>query len=116
MIRILIADDHPIVRAALTQILLDTPDMVVADEASNGGEALDKALGNDYDVVVLDISMPDRDGIDVLKQIRAQKHKLPILILSMYCEDQYALRVLRAGAAGYLSKESAPDELIKAIR
>ncbi len=116
MIRILIADDHPIVRAALKQILLDTPDMVVADEACNGGEALDKALGNDYDVIVLDISMPGRGGIDVLKQIRAQKHNLPILILSMYCEDQYALRALRAGAAGYLSKESAPDDLIKAIR
>lgn len=116
MIRILIADDHSIVRAALKQLLEDTHDMVVADEASNGGEALDKALENDFDVIVLDISMPGRGGIDVLKQIKAHKHKLPVLVLSMYPEDQYALRVLRAGAAGYLSKESAPDELIKAIR
>jgi DNA-binding NarL/FixJ family response regulator len=116
MVKLLIADDHTIVREGLKQVLVDTPDIVVADEASNGEEALNKALKNDYDVVVLDISMPGRGGLDVLKQLKSHRHKLPVLILSMYPEDQYALRVLKAGAAGYLNKESAPDELINAIK
>jgi DNA-binding NarL/FixJ family response regulator len=116
MVKVLIADDHSIVREGLKQVLVDIPDMVVADEASNGEEALSKALKNDYDVVVLDISMPGRGGLDALKQLKSHRHKLPVLILSMYPEDQYALRVLKAGAAGYLNKESAPDELINAIK
>jgi two-component system invasion response regulator UvrY len=116
MIRILIADDHTIVRQGLKQILAETPDMVVADEASNGQEVLAKVWNNDYDVVLLDISMPGRSGIDILKQLKGERPKLPILILSMYSEEQYAMRALRAGASGYMTKESAPDELIVAIR
>ncbi len=116
MLKILIADDHSIVREGLKQVLADTSDMVVSDEAASTEEALNKALEGDFDVVVLDISMPGRGGLDALKQIKSQKPKLPVLILSMYSEEQYALRVLKAGAAGYLTKESAPDELIGAIR
>ncbi|TKJ30852.1 DNA-binding response regulator [bacterium (candidate division B38) B3_B38] len=116
MIKILIADNHPIVRQGLKQILRKTCDMVVADEASNGQEVLDKVWKNDYDVILLDISMPGRSGLDVLKQLKSQKPELPILVLTMHPEEQYAVRVLRAGASGYLTKESAPNELIKAIR
>ncbi len=116
MIKILIADDHAIVREGLKQIISETPDMSIADEAIDGHEVLNKALRNDYDVVVLDITMPGINGLDVLKQIKAQKPKLPILVLSVHPEEQYAVRVLRAGASGYLTKESAPDELIAAIR
>ncbi len=116
MLKILIADDHSIVREGLKQVLADTSDMVVSDEAASTEEALKKALEGDFDVVVLDISMPGRGGLDALKQIKSQKPKLPVLILSMYSEEQYVLRVLKAGAAGYLTKESAPDELIGAIR
>lgn len=116
MTNILIADDHMIVREGLKQVLVDTPDMVVTDEAKNGEEALSKALGSDFDVVVLDIAFPDKSGLEVLRQIRDRKPKLPVLILSMYPEDQFALRVLKAGASGYLNKESAPEELINALR
>ena len=116
MIRILVADDHAIVRDGLKQIVGDTSDMVVAAEASNGREALDKALEDDYDVVLLDITMPDRSGLDVLKEIKSQKPELPVLILSIHPEEQYAVRALKAGAAGYLTKESAPEELIRAMR
>jgi len=116
MIRILIADDHTIVREGLKQIISETPDMTVADEAIDGHEVLNKALKNDYGVVVLDITMPGINGLDVLKQIKAQKPKLPILVLSVHPEEQYAVRTLKAGASGYLTKESAPDELIGAIR
>ena len=116
MIRILVADDHAVVRKGLKQIVADAPDMVIAAEASNGHEALNKALENDYDIVLLDITMPDRSGLDILKEIKSQKPELPVLILSMHPEEQYAVRALKAGAAGYLTKESAPEELIKAMR
>jgi len=116
MTRILIADDHTIFREGLKRILSESPDIVVADEAQNGSEALRKVLNNDFDLVLLDISMPGISGLDVLKQIKNEKPKLPVLILSVYPEEQYAVRVLRAGAAGYLTKESALDELISAIR
>jgi len=116
MIKILVADDHSIVRNGLKQIVGDTSDMVVAGEASNGREALNKALKDDYDVVLLDITMPDRSGLDILKEIKSQKPELPVMILSMHPEEQYAVRALKAGAAGYLTKESAPEELIKAMR
>lgn len=116
MIRILVADDHAVVRNGLKQIVSDTPDMVVAAEASNGQEALNKALEDDYDIVLLDITMPDRSGLDILKEIKSQKPELPVLILSMHPEEQYAVRALKAGAAGYLTKESAPEELIMAMR
>jgi len=116
MISILVADDHAVVRNGLKQIVGDTPDIVVAAEASNGQEALNKALEGDYDVVLLDITMPDRSGLDILKEIKSQKPKLPVLILSMHPEEQYAVRALKAGASGYLTKESAPEELINAMR
>jgi two-component system, NarL family, invasion response regulator UvrY len=116
MIKILIADDHTIVREGLKQIVAEVPDMEVTDVASDGQDALNKALKNDFDVIVLDISMPVKTGLDVLKELRAKKPGLNILILSVYPEEQYALRVLKAGASGYLTKESAPEELITAIR
>ena len=116
MIKILVVDDHVIVREGLKKILLDTPDMVVADEASNGQEVTKKIWDNDYDLILLDISLPGRSGLDVLKQLKCTKPEVPILILSVHPEQQYALRSLKAGAAGYLTKQSAPDELIGAIR
>jgi two-component system invasion response regulator UvrY len=115
-ISILIADDHTIVREGLKQILAETPDMVVVDEASNGQEVLDKALKNEHDVILLDISMPGRSGLDILKQLKTERPRTAVLVLSMYSEEQYALRALKAGASGYLTKESAPDRLIEAIR
>lgn len=114
--KILIADDHVIVREGLKQIVAETSDMVVADEAGSGHEVLNKVLKNDYDVVVLDITMPGMNGVDILNHLKNQRPELPVLILSMHPEEQYAVRVLRAGASGYLTKESAPDELIAAIR
>ena len=116
MIRVLIADDHAVVRQGLKQILGDTPEMVVAGEATNGQEVLDKVRAEAWDIVVLDISMPDRSGLDILKELQSERPKLPVLVLSMYSEDQFAVRVLKAGARGYLTKDSAPDELVKAIR
>jgi DNA-binding NarL/FixJ family response regulator len=116
MIKILIADDHAVVRRGLKQIVSETPDIVVVGEASTGYEVLDQVRCNDFDAVILDISMPGGDGLNILKQIRREKRKMPILVLSVHPEDQYAIRALRAGAAGYLTKESAPDELITAIR
>lgn len=116
MIKILIADDHTIFREGLKHILAEYPDLVVADEASNGQEVLDKIWKNNYDMVLLDITMPGMTGLEVLKQLKNDKPKLPVLILSMHPEEQYAVRVIRAGASGYLTKESAPDELITAIR
>jgi two-component system invasion response regulator UvrY len=116
MIKILIADDHAIVRSGLKQIVDDTPDIEVAGEAIDGRELLAKLAKDKYDVVVLDISMPGQNGIDVLRQIKSLYPELPVLILSMHPEEQYAVRALRAGAAGYLTKESATGELISAIR
>lgn len=116
MIKILIADDHAIVRRGLKQILTETADMVVAGEAQNGQELLEKMRSDQWDVVVLDISMPGRGGLDILKQLKSERPKLPVLMLTIHPEDQYAVRVLRAGASGYLTKESAPDHLVEAIR
>ena len=116
MIRVFIADDHGIVRKGMKQILSRTADIEVAGEASTGQEALEKIWANNFDVVILDISLPGRNGLEILKQIKSQQPKLPVLILSMYPEDQYAVRVLKAGAAGYLTKESDKSELIEAIR
>ena len=115
MTRILVVDDHAIVRQGLKQILADTPDLVVAGEASTGQEALEKVRTGEWDVVVLDISLPDRSGLTVLEQLKSQYPELPVLVLSMHAEEQYALRVLKAGAAGYLPKESAPEQLVSAI-
>ncbi len=116
MIKILVVDDHIIVREGLKKILVDTPDMVVADEASNGEEVIKKVGNNDYDLILLDISLPGRNGLDVLKQLKCSKPTVPVLILSIHPEEQYALRSLRAGASGYLTKQSTPDELIDAVR
>lgn len=115
-IRVLIADDHAIVREGLKQILADTKDIVVADEAKNGLEAIKLARQGDCQIVLLDISMPDRNGIEVLKQLKKEMPQLEILMLSMHREDLYAIRSLKAGAAGYLNKQSAPNELVNAIR
>jgi len=116
MLRVIIADDHPIVRQGLRQVVAETSDIVVADEASNGWEVLNKVRASYYDVVLLDITMPGRDGVDILKQLKSERPGLPVLILSIHLEEQYAVRALRAGASGYLTKESAPDELVAAIR
>ncbi|MBS1169892.1 MAG: response regulator [Burkholderiaceae bacterium] len=115
-IRVLIADDHAIVREGLKQILADTNDIVVAGEAKNGLEAIRLARSSDAQVMLLDISMPDKNGIEVLKQIRKEMPQLAVLMLSMHREDLYAVRSLKAGAAGYLNKQSAPNELVNAIR
>jgi DNA-binding NarL/FixJ family response regulator len=116
MIKILIADDHPVVRKGLGEIVKKAFDMVMVDEASNGQEVLERVAKNDYDVVLLDVSMPGRSGLDILKELKGQKPKLSVLVLSIYPEEQYAVRVLKAGASGYLTKESAQDELISAIQ
>jgi two-component system invasion response regulator UvrY len=116
MIKIIIADDHPIVRAGMKQIIAEASDLVVADEADDGHKLLSKTRKGNFDVVILDITMPHMDGLDVLKQLKIEKPKLPVIVLSMHPEDQYALRVLKAGASGYVTKASAPDELINAIR
>jgi two-component system invasion response regulator UvrY len=116
MTRILVVDDHAIVRKGIGQILAETDDIIIAGEARNGQEALEKVRDNDYDLVLLDISMPGPDGLEILKQLKNQHPKLSVLMLSMYPEEQYAVRALRSGASGYLTKESAPEELIAAIR
>lgn len=116
MIRVLVADDHAVVRRGLVQILAEAPDMIVAGEASTGREVLQAVWKHDYDVLVLDIAMPEGGGLEVLQQLQTLKPDLRVLILSMYPEKQYAVRALKAGAAGYLTKESVPDELIAAIR
>jgi DNA-binding NarL/FixJ family response regulator len=116
LIKLLVADDHAIVRKGIEQIIAETDDITVVDEASNGQEVLDKIKKTDYDLVLLDVSMPGRDGLEILKEVKIQRPKIAVLMLSMYPEEQYAVRALRSGASGYLTKESAPDELIAAIR
>ena len=116
MIRILIADDHAIVRSGLKQIVTSAPDLEVAGEATSSQEVLALVHAQPWDLVVLDIHMPGRGGLETLKELKREFPKLPVLVLSMYPEDQYAVRALKAGAAGYLSKDSAPDELLTAIR
>ncbi len=116
MIKVLIVDDHTIVREGLRRILEDTSDIVVTGEASSAQEVVNKVKNNNFDIVLLDISLPGRSGLDVLKQLKSINPDLPVLILSMHSEEQYAIRSLRAKASGYLTKESASDELIKAIR
>ena len=116
MIRVLLADDHAIVRAGLKEILASTGDVTVADEAKNGQEVLSKIAAADYDVLVMDMSMPGRSGIELIKQVRNAKPKLRVLVLSMHSEEQYAVRALKAGACGYLTKDSAAEQLVAAIR
>jgi DNA-binding NarL/FixJ family response regulator len=116
MINVLIADDHPIVREGLKQIIRTTPDIAVAGEASNAQEVLDQVMQKEFQVVLLDISMPGRNGLEILKQLKTMKPGLQNLILSTYPEEQYAVRAIKSGAAGYLTKDSVPEELIIAIR
>jgi len=116
MIRLLIADDHAIVRAGLKQFIADQIDMEVVGEAATGNECISLVRAGEFDVVLLDISMPDKNGIDTLKTLRHVKPELPVLMLSAYAEDQYAVNLLRAGASGYLNKEAASTQLVGAIR
>ncbi|HEX9673920.1 MAG TPA: response regulator transcription factor, partial [Burkholderiales bacterium] len=116
MIRVLLADDHAIVRAGLKEILADTGDITVAGEATNGQEVMERVRGQDYDVAVLDMSMPGRSGIELIKQVKDEKPRLRILILTMHSEQQYAVRALKAGASGFLTKEAAAEQLVAAIR
>jgi two-component system invasion response regulator UvrY len=115
-IRVFIADDHAIVREGLKMILAEQRDIVLAGEAETGLDAIKLFRKSRCNVLLLDISLPDRNGIDVLKQIKAEKPDLAVLMLSMHREDQYAIRSLKAGASGYLTKQSAPRELVDAIR
>jgi two-component system, NarL family, invasion response regulator UvrY len=116
LIRVLIVDDHPVVRKGLLQILAQEPDIAVAVEAETAAKMLDLVREEQWDIVVLDITLPDRSGLEALKDLKAMRPALPVLILSMHPEDQYAMRVLKAGAAGYMNKDSASEELVNAVR
>lgn len=115
MIQILVADDHSIVREGLKHIISDMPEAAVS-EAGNGQEVLDAIRKKDFDLILLDIAMPGKDGLDVLRDVKSEKPQTKVLILSMFPEEQYALRAMKSGASGYLTKESIPEELLKAIR
>lgn len=115
-IKILLADDHTVVRKGLIQILMDEFTLTDFTEVSNGNELILAARNGDWDIIITDLSMPGRNGLDTLKQLRSELPSIPVLVLSIHSEDQYAVRVLKAGASGYLTKESAPDELVKAVR
>jgi DNA-binding NarL/FixJ family response regulator len=114
--RVLIVDDHPIVRAGLRQILAETPDLVVAGEAGDAAEALLRLRADPWDLVVLDISLPGRSGLDLLRELEQAAPDVPVLVLSVHESDEYALRALRAGAAGYLTKDRTATELVQALR
>ena len=116
MTRVVIADDHTVVRRGLAEVISDAVDLAVVGEAASGDALLGLLRGGTPDVVVLDLSMPGPSGLDLVKQLRAEYPSLPLLVLSMHPEDQYAVRVLRAGAAGYLTKEAAERDLVQAIR
>ena len=116
MIKILIADDHAVVRRGLAQIMHDEPDLTVVAEARTAGEVLHALRENDIDILILDIAMPGGGGLEVLKQLQDLRPDLPTLVLSVYAEKQYAVRAMKAGAAGYLTKDSIPEELVDAIR
>lgn len=116
MIKVIIVDDHSVVRKGLRQIIEETNDIVVADEASSGYELLERIREKNYDVVLLDISMPGKDGLDTLKEIKYFKPDIKVLMFTVYPEEQYAVRVLKAGAYGYINKESEPEEIIGAVR
>lgn len=116
MIKILIADDHAIVREGLKQIVAEESDMKVTGEAANSNELFELLDKDSWEIVVLDINMPGKSGLEALKEMKTRNIKVPVLILSMFSEDQYGLRAIKAGAAGYLKKVSAPTELVSAIR
>lgn len=115
-LHILIADDHSVVRRGIRQILLDEFQQARVYEVADAEDLVKRALLDDWDMIITDISMPGRSGLDAVSQIKAEKPKMPLLVLSIHPEDQYALRAFKAGASGYLSKDSAPEELIKAVR
>lgn len=115
-LKILIADDHAVVRRGVRQLLLESVRPEVVEEAESAAEALRKAGERDWDIVILDVSLPGRTGLDVLAEIKRTKPGLPVLMLSMHPEDQYAVRALRMGAAGYLTKDQAPEEIARAVR
>ena len=115
MIRVLVADDHAVVREGVKRILAETDDLVIAGEASDGPEVLAKAVAEAWDLVLLDITMPGRNGLEVLQQLRRLRPTLPVLVFSMHPENQYAVRAFKAGAAGYITKDSIPEELVAAI-
>ena len=116
MVRVLIADDHAVVREGLKRIVAQNADMTVVGEAGTGHEVLGFVRARECDLVLLDLSMPGKDGLETLKELKLVRPELPVLVLSVYPEDQYAVRLLRAGASGYLTKDSAPEELVAAIR
>jgi two-component system, NarL family, invasion response regulator UvrY len=116
VIRILIADDHGIVRKGLKQIVEDSEDMVVAGEAADGQQLLDLVRGESFDVIILDLAMPGRGGLDILRELKSEKRAIKVIVLSMYPEEQYAIRCLRDGASAYLTKGSPPEELVLAIK
>lgn len=116
MIRLLIVDDHAVVRRGLRQIIAETGDIEVKGEAENGSQAIKSARQEEFDVMLLDISLPDKNGIEVLKQIKKEQPRLAVLMLSTYGEREFAVRALKAGASGYLTKQSAPEQLVTAIR
>lgn len=116
MIRILIADDHPILRRGLKEILVRELEGAICGEAGNAQEVLCEVQSRDWDLAIIDVTMPGRSGLDVLKDLKGLRPKLPVLVLSMHPEDQLGKRALKAGASGYMNKESAPEELIKAVR
>ena len=116
MIRILVADDHPIIRKGVRQIVAAAPEIQVVAEASSGHEVLSLARDVGHDVVLLDLSMPDGDGLDVLKQLTRERRTIPVLVFTLHAEGQFAIRSFKSGASGYLTKEAAPAELIGAIR
>lgn len=116
MIKILVVDDHALIRKGLKQLLGDCPDMQVTGEAETGMQAIGMARKGRYDIVLLDIALPDKHGIDVLKQLKSEQPDIKIIVLSMHPEDQYGVRVLKAGAVGYINKQSAPEKLVGTIR
>jgi len=116
MIRVLVADDHAIVREGLKQILAKHRDIAVTGEAANGNDVLQMVRTQEWDVLVTDMSMPGRNGLELIKLVKEARPGLPVLVLSMYGEEQFAVRAIRAGASGYLNKESASDQLVIAIR
>jgi len=116
MLKVIVVDDHPVVREGLKRIIAESPELSVAAEAGDGEEALEMVRTRPCDVVLLDITLPKRNGLEVLKQIKSESPQLPVLIMSMHSEDEYAVRMLRAGASGYLTKESTPTSLLTAIK
>lgn len=116
MTRILIADDHAVVRQGVKQFLADTPDLAIAGEAATGREVLALVREQDWDLVLLDLNLPDLSGLEVLKRIKQDKPALPVLIFSMFSEDEHAITALNAGASGYVPKESPPEQILTAIR